>query len=94
MRKDPPEDCGVAMPKSELEEMVHAIGSPGLAVEEPEEKETDPTREPPRRTLMRFVTKVLRHSHTSINVLQALNVSLLSSSTAACVLTDSLLRFS
>ncbi|KAF8606177.1 hypothetical protein BDV93DRAFT_362720 [Ceratobasidium sp. AG-I] len=57
--------------KSELEEMVRAIGSPGLANDDSvDEEETDPSREPPARTLTWFVTEVLRRSRTSINVLQ------------------------
>lgn len=70
MRKDVFGERAVPAPKNELEEMVRAIGSPGLATEEPEEEETDPTREPPARTLTWFVTEVLRRSRTSINVLQ------------------------
>ncbi|KAF8598326.1 hypothetical protein BDV93DRAFT_561479 [Ceratobasidium sp. AG-I] len=38
--------------KSELEEMVRAIGSPGLANDDSvDEEETDPSMEPPARTL-------------------------------------------
>ncbi|KAF8594494.1 hypothetical protein BDV93DRAFT_565353 [Ceratobasidium sp. AG-I] len=57
--------------KSELEEMVRAIGSPGLANDDSvDEEETDPGREPPARTLTWFVTEVLGRSRTSINILQ------------------------
>lgn len=60
----------IAALKNELEEVFHATGSPGLAAEDPEEEETDPTWESPATTLTWFVTEVLRRSHRSINVLQ------------------------
>ncbi|KAF8596055.1 hypothetical protein BDV93DRAFT_563711 [Ceratobasidium sp. AG-I] len=53
--------------KNKLEEMVRAIGSPGLANKEP--KEADPSWQPPMRTPMWFVMEVLRCSLASIHVL-------------------------
>lgn len=70
MRKDVFGERAIPAPKNELEEMVRAIGSPGLASEEQGQEESDPSREPPARTLTWFVTEVLRRSRTSINVLQ------------------------
>lgn len=67
-RKDVFREPVVAAPKNELDEMVRAIGSPGLAAEETEE--TDPTRKPPVMTLAWFVTEVLMRSRTNINVSQ------------------------
>jgi hypothetical protein len=51
-----------------LDEMVQSIDS--LVAVTQEEQEEDPSREPPAWMLMWFVTEVLRHSRTSITVLQ------------------------